>query len=201
MISEKIVYIGVLINLICAIWYIRSIFKGNTRPNLISFFLWSLAPAVGVFLQVKAGASASIWGTAMAGFGPLLILVVSLFNNKYIWKLNYFDFVCGLFSIVALIIYIITNNLGFSIIFAILSDLLAGIPTVLKSWKFPESEFSSIYIAGIIGNILSLLVIKDWSFSIYSFSIYLLGIDIAIIFSIYHRKLFSVFRKPAISET
>ena len=189
MFPEQIVYIGVLISLTLTFFYIRTIIYGKTRPNLISWSIWALAPLIAVFLQIKAGAGLSFISSFMSGFGPLLIVIVALIYKKGFWKITRFDIVCGILALLALVVYVITNKFGISIVFAILSDGLAAIPTIRKSWEFPESESAISYIAGIISNTLALLVIKNWSFSIYSFSLYLIIINIIIIFSIYHKKI------------
>lgn len=198
MISEKIIYIGVFINIVCSIWYIRNIFYSSTRPNLVSFSIWTIAPFVGVFLQLKAGAGLSVLGTFMAGFFPLLVIIFSIIKGNAFWKLTRFDFVCGIFSIFALIIYVVTNKLGISILFAILSDGLASVPTIIKSFKYPESETPAIYLGGIINNTLALLIIKNWIFSIYAFSFYFIFINIIIVFSIYYKKMLILVHRKTI---
>ena len=111
--------------------------------------------------------------------------------KKSYWKITKFDITCGIFSFLALIIYIITHNLGISILFAIISDALAGIPTVIKSWKFPETETVGVYVGSVFSNILGLFIIKNWIFSIYSFGIYLIVLNTIIVFLIYRNKIFS----------
>lgn len=195
MLPEQIVYIGVLTSLTLTFFYIRTIIYGKTRPNLISWSIWALAPLIAVFLQIKAGAGLSFLSSFMSGFGPLLVVIISLVYKRGFWKITKLDIVCGILALLALVIYIITSKLGISIIFAILSDGLAAIPTVRKSWELPESESAISYISGIISNTLALLVIKNWSFSIYSFSVYLITMNIIIIFSIYHKKIFNLIKK------
>lgn len=190
MLPEKIIYVGFVIYAIAIIWYIRNIFYSGTKPNLVSWFIWALAPLVAVFLQLKAGAGLSVLPVFMAGFGPLIIFIFCLFKKERYWKITKFDLFCGLFAILALIIYILTNNLGISILFAILSDGLACVPTILKSWKFPETETGVVYFSGLIGNTLALLIIKNWIFSIYSFSVYLILANLIILFSIYGKRIF-----------
>jgi len=190
MLPEKIIFIGVFINLIACFWYIKNIIYGNTRPNLVSWFIWTLAPFIGVFLQLKAGAGLSILGTLMAGFGPFLVLLFSLFRKNAFWKIQLFDLVCGFISIMALVFYVITDNLGISILFAILSDFLAYIPTFIKTWKYSETETSSIYIGGIINNILALLITKNWIFAIYAFPVYLVLANLIEVYFIYRKKIF-----------
>ena len=191
MLPEKIIYIGVLINIIAYYVYFKNIFFGETRPNMVSWFMWMFAPMLGVFFQLKAGAGLSVLPVFMAGFGPLVVIVVSLFRKNTYWKITKFDLFCGLFSLLALIIYIFTKNLAISIIFVILSDGLAAIPTVIKSWKFPETETASVYIASIISQTLALLIIKEWIFTIYSLGFYFISMNIVIIFAIYRKKIFA----------
>jgi len=194
MLPEKIIYIGVFINLIGIFWYIKTIFYGETRPNLVSWVVWMLAPFVGVFLQLKAGAGLSVMGTFMAGFGPFLVIVFSLIKRNAFWRVTTFDIVCGALAVLSLVIYILTNKLGISILFAILSDTLASIPTIIKSWKSPESESASTYLSSILTNVLSLLIITNWIFSIYAFSIYFLIINGTIVILIKRVRINKLFR-------
>jgi len=190
MLPEKIIYIGIFINLIGQFFYIKNIIFGQTRPNLVSWFMWMLAPFIGVFLMLRAGAGLSVLPVFMAGFGPLLVLLLSIFRKNSYWKITPFDLFCGILSMIALVIYIFTHNLGISILFVILSDGLAAIPTIIKCWKFPETETGLIYITGIISNIFGLFTIKDWVFSIYSLSLYFVFINIIIVSFIYRKKIF-----------
>lgn len=193
MLPENIIYIGVLINLTGLFFYLRGMFKGQTKPNLVSFFIWMLAPFIGVFLQIRAGAGLSILPVFMAGFGPFVILSFSLWKKNAYWKINNFDIICGIFSLMALVLYILTHNLSISILFAILSDGLAAIPTIMKSWKFPSTETSILYTTGIINSVIGLLIIKNWIFPIYSFSVYIILINTIIIFAIYRKKVFKTY--------
>src|ERR1035437_1064321 len=106
MFPENIIFIGVLVNLIATGWYIKNIIYGGTKPNLVSWFIWSLAPLIGVFLQIKAGAGLSVLSVFMAGFCPLLVFLFSLFNRNAYWKITFFDMICGIFSIIALVLYV-----------------------------------------------------------------------------------------------
>ncbi|MFH1201038.1 MAG: hypothetical protein V1484_01765 [bacterium] len=190
MLPENIIYFGITATVIAYFFYFKNIFFGNTKPNLVSWFIWALAPFIAVFFQLKAGAGLSVLPVFMAGFGPLLVIIVSLFRKNSIWKINQLDIICGILSLMALVLYVLTHNLGIAIIFAILSDGLAAIPTIAKSWKFPETETSTVYLAGIFSNTLGLLIIKNWIFTIYSFGVYNILINIAIVFSIYRKKIF-----------
>ena len=190
MLPEKIIYISLVITLVAYFFYFKDILLGNTKPNLVSWFLWMLGPFLGVFFQIKAGAGLSVIPVFIAGFGPLLVVIFTVFRKYAYWKLNILDLFCGIFFILELVLYVVTHNLALSIIFAILSDFWAFIPTYIKGWKFPETETASVYLSGIFNNILGLLIIKNWSFTIYSFGVYLIIANIIMVYFLYRKKIF-----------
>jgi hypothetical protein len=190
MFPEQFGYLIILSTIVGYFFYFRDLFFGETRPNLVSWFFWMLAPFLGVFFQLKAGAGLSVLPVFFAGLGPLIVLVVSLIKKNGYWKLTKFDLLCGFFSFLALVTYILTRNLSISIFFAILSDGLAAFPTILKSWKFPHTETGILYFSGVVNNIIGLLIIKNWIFSIYSFGIYFILVNLVIVFAIYRKKIF-----------
>jgi hypothetical protein len=192
MLPEKIIYLTILTSLIGYSFYLKDIFYGQTKPNLVSWFLWMLAPFIGVFFQLKAGAGLSILPIFLAGFGPLVVIILSLWNKNSYWKISKLDIVCGILATLALIFYIFTHNLAISVLFAVLSDGLAAIPTIIKSWNFPETETAILYMFGVFNNLLGLLIIKDWVFSIYSFGLYLVLVNILIVLILYRKKILNL---------
>ena len=122
-----------------------------------------------------------------------MVFIVSILKRNGYWKLNTFDITCGIISLSSLVIYVMTRNLEISILFAIISDSLAYIPTIKKTWRFPETETGLMYFTGIVSNIIGLLVIKTWIFSIYSFSISISVLNAVVLFCIYRKQITSIF--------
>lgn len=195
MLPEKIAYITVLIQLIGVSFYIRDMIRGTTKPNLVSWTIWALAPLIGSWLSIKAGAGFSVVPVFMAGFNPVLVIIIAFIIKKGYWKITSFDIICGILALFALVVWFFTRNFSLSIIFAILSDLLASIPTLIKSWKFPETETSTAYVGGIIANILGLFIIINWTFPIYSLGVYFIVMNLLIVFSIYRKQISRFFIK------
>jgi hypothetical protein len=191
MLPEQIAYVTILAGIIGASFYIKDVWKGTTKPNFVSWFFWMLAPFIGTFLQIQAGAGLSVLPVFMAGFVPFLVLIAALLKQNAYWKITAFDIACGTFSAVALAFWIFTRNTDISLVFAILADVWAAVPTIVKAWKFPETETGAGYMPGVFNNILGLLVIREWTFSITSFGIYFILMNSIILFSIYRKKLFS----------
>ena len=126
-------FVGVLV-------YVRNTLLGHSQPNRVTFFLWALIPAIALFAGFAKGESWALLPVFMAGFGPLLIFFSSFFNPQAYWKLRLLDYICGVLSVLAVILWIISGSPFIAVVFAILSDGLASIPTLVKSWRFPETE-------------------------------------------------------------
>lgn len=185
MIPEYFAYLTILFGLIGIFYYIKDIIYGQTRPNIISWIFWSIAPLVGIFISYKSGISIPLLiSTFMAGFGPLLVVLFLIINKKFYSKISKFDILCGILSLVVIIIWVTTKNGIISLSFAILADLFASIPTINKSWKDSEGEYMSPYLFGILNQIITFLIITNFSFLNLSFPIYLVLINIVIILGI-----------------
>lgn len=190
MLSSQFIYLIVASTIVGYYFYFKNMFFGETRPNLVSWFIWMLAPFVGAFFAFKAGAGLSSIPILLAGLGPFLVLLFSFYNKNGYWKITTFDLIYGLFSVIALLFYILTKNLAISIIFVILSDGLAAVPTLIKSWHFPETETAILYLSGAFSNIIGLLILQNWSFSTYALGVYFIVINFALVFCIYRKKIF-----------
>ena len=190
MLPEQIVYLSLLISVVPFYLYTRNTIRGTTKPNLVTWFFWALAPLIGTYLQLKAGAGLSVLPVFLAGFFPLIIFIVALTSRNGHWRLTTFDVLCGVFSFFALILWILTTRTDVSIFFAILADGLAAVPTITKSWKFPERETAVGYLPGVLNNILGLLVIKNWNFSIASFGIYFIVLNLLLMAIIWRKNFF-----------
>ncbi len=177
MLDERFNILALIIALIGGGSYIFDTLKGKIKPNKVSWFLWIIAPMIAFFAEIKQGVGLPSLLTFAAGFIPLLVFIASFVNKKSYWKIEKFDLACGTLSIIGLILWQITNVGNIAIIFSILADGLAAIPTIAKSYREPESESYFAFFIFSISTIITLLAIKNWTFANYAFLIYLLLID------------------------
>jgi hypothetical protein len=121
--------------------------------------------------------------TFSTGFLPLTVFIASFVNKKAEWKLTRFDLICGALSIVGLILWLITKVGNVAIFFSIVADGLAAVPTIVKAYKYPDTEIAWPWLATDIGVVLTLLTIDGWTFANSGFIIYILVLD-TLIFSL-----------------
>lgn len=185
-----LVIIGVLLSLIGAFSYIRGTLQGKTKPNRVTWSMWALAPLIGTAIALSSHADP--WATArifLASFVPLLVLIASFANKNSYWKLSVFDILCGLWSLAALITWQVIDSPQIGILFAILADGFAALPTIIKAWKYPETENGVNFITSLISVLLVLPSIPVWNITNAGFQIYLMVADSILIFAIYRKRI------------
>jgi len=176
MIDERFVILGVLLVFYGALHYIIDTLKGKTKPNRVTWFFWALAPGIAFIAELDKGVGYQSLFTFIAGFNPFLILIASFVNKNAYWKLHRADYFYGFIALMAIVLWRITGDANLAILFAILADGAAAIPTVIKSYYKPETENYKIFFYCLIGAVITLLTLKVWTFAHYAFPVYLLGI-------------------------
>lgn len=136
--------------------YIKDILHGTTRPNVVSWALWTLLLAISLLAQVSAGAS---WSALMIfadllGTGVILALCLGGYGYK---KYGAIDWICAVLAIVAIVLWQLAHQPVFAIALAALADFLAAIPTLIKSWKDPWSEDPTQFLMISGGGLLAVL--------------------------------------------
>ncbi|HMB23196.1 MAG: hypothetical protein ACM33V_06180 [Chloroflexota bacterium] len=188
MLDPKFVIVGTLIGAVGALAYLVDTVKGNVKPNRVSFLLWSIAPFIAFAAQIKQGVGLESLMTFSTGFLPIMTFAASFVNKKAEWKITRFDLLCGFLSIIGLVLWLITKVGNIAIFFSIVADGLAAIPTVVKAYKYPDTELAWPWIATVVGVILTLLTLREWTFANSGFIIYILIIN-TIIFSLVQFRL------------
>ena len=188
MLPGYFIIIGTLIGAVGSVAYLIDTVKGKVKPNRVSFLLWSIAPFIAFFAQVKQGVGLEALMTFSTGFLPLTVFIASFVNKEAEWKLTTFDLMCGLLSIIGLILWLITKVGNVAIFFSIVADGLAAIPTIVKAYKYPETEMAWPWIATVFGVVLTLLTLSSFTFANSGFIIYILIVNI-LIFALVQFKL------------
>jgi hypothetical protein len=174
MIDQHFVILGALISLLGGGKYAIDTFRGKTQPNRVTWVLWTLAPLVAFAAEIGKGVGLQSLMTFMVGFAPLLVVIASFANKKAVWKATGFDILCGSLSLLGLGLWLLTREGDIAIFFSIVADGLAALPTIVKSYRYPETESSSAFFTGGANAAITLLTIDHWTFATYGFPLYIL---------------------------
>ena len=120
----------------------------------------------------------------IVGVNPAMIFIASFVNKKAYWKLGRFDYACGLVALLAVLVWFVSGSGMLAIVFAILADFIAALPTFRKAIFYPSSESYVVFLFGIVNAALVILTIGNWDFATYAFPVYILAFNILIVFLI-----------------
>lgn len=178
MIPEYFAVVGAAIASLGGLYYLYDTIRGKTKPNRVTWLLWGLFPMVIFIAQRAQGVEGLSWVSFAAGFTPILILLASFINKKAYWKTEPRDYYLMIAAIIGLILWALTDNPNLAIIFSLFADLFAGLPTMIKAYKQPETESWIAYAISAFGFGISVLAIPSYEFENFAFVIYLLGTNL-----------------------
>jgi hypothetical protein len=187
---QYLVVLGAIVQLVGVLSYIRGTLRGVTKPNRVTWLLWGVIPIIATVASWSDGVRWAALPVFMAGFGPLLVFAFSFVNRNAFWKLGRLDYLCGLFSVGAIILWALTKTPAVAIVLSIIADALAAAPTLVKSWHHPETENTGPYWAGMTSQLTAMAAFRLFTFSEIAFPIYLLIINVALVLVIKKEVLF-----------
>lgn len=158
------IWLGILSIVLAAIGfvpYLRGIWRGETRPHLFSWIIWSLVTVIVFLAQLSDGAGPGAWVTGFVLI-PNLIVVFFAFKQKntYITRA---DWVLFLLALAAIPLWLATENALYAVI------LLTGImsfgylSTLRKGWVYPHEEVAFFYILAVVRHAVTLSAIVHYS--------------------------------------
>lgn len=186
--AYALVILSYIVSLLGFYAYISNTLKGKTKPNRVSWLMWSLPQFV--FLGTALLLHTNTWGTPstlLYGLIPLLIFIASFINPKSYWKLNFFDLTCGALSLAFFVMWIF---FALPIPFVIIGEVFALIPTLKKAWEYPETETGLIYVASVV----SVLLILPSTLSVFQIWYLIIGNGLCALV-IYRKSFFGIFSK------
>lgn len=188
MIHENWAYAAAIINVLGTITYIVDVFRGKARPNRVTWGVLTIAPMIAFASMLSQGVSvAQSIVTFSVGFSPFMIFVSSFLAKHPAWQLKKFDIVCGLLSLLGLLLWWVTGEGNVAIVFSILADGLAFLPTLIKSYFHPETESPWTFMASELATVIGLMTVTRWNFEHVGFQLYIFIANVVAILFIYFK--------------
>lgn len=160
-----------LVGLIGFLPYIISTLQRKTRPNRASWWIWGILGVITGISYYYAGAENTIWVPACYAICQLITAVLSLRYGEGGW--NRLDKFCLAGAGFSLLLWWFFNSPLVALLFTLIIDGLAAIPTVVKSYTEPEQESCFSWTIFLIANTLNLIALEEWSISLAAYPFYL----------------------------
>lgn len=161
-----------VVSMLSFIPYFIDIFKGKTKPERASFFLWTVLGAIFFGAQWDAGATASLWFTGGLTIAPLAVFILSL---KYgVGGFETRDKVSLVAALAGLILWLLTDQPLIALLSSIFVDLAGVYLTMVKTYKLPYSETLSTWAVSIVASALAIFAVGELNFVLLAFPVYVL---------------------------
>jgi len=142
---------GAAVGALGGVYYLVETLAGRARPNRVTWLLWGLFPMIAFAAQRAQGIQAASWTTFAAGFTPLLVFGASFLNPQAEWRTEPRDYALMGAALLGIILWAFTRNPNLAILFSLLADALAAVPTALKVWRHPGTESWAAYAISAVG--------------------------------------------------
>lgn len=158
--------------------------RRETKPNAVTWFVWLILQIIATLAQISSGASWSLIILVVMIFNISLVLVLISLGYGY-KQYHKVDYVCFFLAITSLILWQITGEPVLAIILAVLTDLFAIIPTIIKTYKEPSSENLVSWILNVLAAILACFSTTIIDVANLAFPIYYIMTDSTMVYLIY----------------
>jgi hypothetical protein len=162
--------LGIAIILFAFAPYIGSILKGESKPHVFSWVIWTLTGSIVFFAQLAAEGGAGAWPV---GFTAILcgIIAVLAFKKRADSTIKKIDWLFFYSALAALPLWYFTDDPLTAVIILTLVDLFGFLPTLRKSYHQPYEESALFFFLYTLQMICAILAVEAYSLATLFFQI------------------------------
>lgn len=172
--------VSVLLASISTFVYIVAILKGEAKPHRTTrlvFLVITTLTTVALFAQ---GNQVAVWLAGVSMFQSILIFLLSL---KYgMGGRSKTDVICLLLALLGVVFWQVTKNPVIALYFAIGADFAGIIPTLIKTYRQPDTEVWTFYFLDVCAGVFNLLASEKFVFNQFLYPFYIILINLSIVF-------------------
>jgi hypothetical protein len=180
--------------LISPVFYTKSMLAGKSKPHRVTRLVVWLAAVTGVIGIIGSPNLAGvIFAFIFLARATYLLIMSGIYGVGGASRL---DLACLVVAVLALIVYALTGSGLLAVCFGILADLIAYIPTFVKTWHKPESEDPTFFGIEAMASLFAVFAIWQVRVDIL-FPVYFVLCSLAVILLIYRGKIMKIGTRPS----
>ena len=155
---------ALLLTFVAFIPYMISIWRQQTRPHVISWFIWGAGTVVVCVAQLSDGAGIGAWPIGVSGlltFGVAFLASVRSPDTSIVRL----DWIYLLLALSALPLWFYTSTALSAVIVLTIVDLLGFGPSVRKALELPYQEHATFFVIAIFRNAFVILALENYSWT------------------------------------
>jgi hypothetical protein len=159
--------------------YIISIRRGDTRPNRVTWGIWTTIGLILLASYQAIGATNTLWLLIAQVISQFVITFYAFKYSQGRWQR--LDRICIAGAGLSLLLWWRSGSPVVAILMNTTMDLLGAIPTINKIYHDPNSEDLRFWVMSFVATVLNLLAIENFSLSFIVFPLYLFGLNVVIL--------------------
>jgi hypothetical protein len=168
------------IAVVAAVPYIADTVKGRTRPNVVTWFTWTLLNCIIASAALAAGAEQTAIFAAAAGVCTGIVVLVGLVKDGFS-KYTGFDVVCQLLATAGIVLWRLTAVPDVAIVCAITASFVGSLPTYRHAWRRPREETWQFYVLDGLSATVACLAVAEVSFMSLGYPVFIIFSDATIL--------------------
>ena len=159
--KELLAGVAVIFAILGNVPYLRDVIKGKVQPHPYTWLVWSIVSMVTFFGVLLKGGGL---GAIPTGVSEFFTIVIFLFSLRYGFKnIARKDTYFLIIALLGLIPWVLTKDPTMSVVIVVGIDLVAFIPTLRKTWLYPDTERPILYGMNVLRHILTLFSLNSYN--------------------------------------
>ncbi len=187
MIKELLTTAAIILTFIAFAPYMRGIVKGEIRPHLFSWVIWSTTTLIVFLASIEGGAGVGAWSIGLSGLITICIALLAYkkSGNRAITKLDWGFLLAAMSS---LPFWYFTSEPLWAIVILTIVDLFGFGPTLRKAYHRPHEEGLSLFVIYTFRNLLVIGAMENYSLTTLLFPVAIAAACLVVILLVSQRR-------------
>jgi len=142
--------------------YIRSIYRGKTKPHVFSWLIWGSTTFIVFLAQLEDGAGLGAWPIGVSGIISMAVAWLA-FGQHQNYHISNWDWYFFIIAMTAIPIWYLTNNPLWAVLILTTIDVIGFGFTFKKAHAKPFEESLTFYNIMTVRNGLAILALEHYS--------------------------------------
>jgi len=179
--------LSILTALFSPLVYTKAILRGEAKPHRTTRFVLLLITSLTTASLFAQHDQVAIWLAGVSTLQSILIFILSIKRGMGGWAKT--DLLCLFIALFGILLWKTTSNPTLALYSAIFADFTGMVPALVKTFYYPKTEVWSFYLLDVFAAGFNLLALKGWSPQEFSYPIYIMLINLAMVLLIIRPKL------------
>lgn len=176
-----------IITIYSVVPYLHDIYKGRTKPNLVSWITWTLLTGIATAAEIAAGEWTAAIFTSAAVLETGSVVLLGLYKRAYV-RYARFDIICQLSAIIGIILWQTFDSPAIGVLASVTIDFVGALPTLRHAWKAPHEETWQTFALAGLGGLLAIFALETYNLVSLPYAAYIVLINAVLAWTIYTRR-------------